>query len=184
MKYIPLRNVNRMFPFEFYKELNSEFKEWIPQNPAFTLELTTILKNLKSFDQKDVYYKTKKASKDLLKTLEQQNIIEFDAFPVLLLDSYVQASNVNPNTGDLNKNTKSAYLFVQYFDSSSQPIFAKDVKLESIRKIPEILYDDPNLLIGLFIQGESENDGYELAIIKGPDNILSKFKGDPDNESN
>ncbi|MGN7309256.1 hypothetical protein ACTHQ2_25260, partial [Bacillus subtilis] len=59
-------------------------------------------------------------------------------------------------------------LMVQLYDSSNQPVFASDVSEETIARIPEVLWDDPNLLIAICSVTE---EGPKLGILTDPAKI-------------
>lgn len=175
MKYIPIRHINRMFPFEFFQELNERWDQWVPENPAFTIPYTTSFKFLKDFDKKAIFTETRNTpnAKMLREIIAKNNIINLDLFPVLIIEPYVKKESINTQTGKADS-TNSNFLVVQYFDSTHRPIFANDVTLQSIRPIPEILFDDPNLFIGVTTFSEEDGDS-QIAVLRAPDFIADNL---------
>lgn len=175
MKYVPIRHVNRMFPFEFFQELNEKWDQWVPENPAFTIPYTTSFKFLKEFDKKAIFTEIRKKPKVkmLREIIAQKNIINLDLFPVLMIEPYVKKELIDTHTGKVTGQS-SDFLVVQYFDSDNLPIFANDVALKSIRPIPEILFDDPNLFIGITTFSEEDGDT-QIAVLKAPEFLDSKL---------
>lgn len=177
---ITTNHMNRIFPFEFFYELSEKIKnEYILNNPAFLpknkLELT-------KEKQKEIWDKSR--NEELIKTLHGQNILELDPFgEVLLLDLCCGVKDVSTLIGDStesddNKAKKSqvplSILICQLYDNNNLPIFAKDVQEKTISQIPEVLYDDPNLMISV-ISFDNENGEAQTGIISIPKEIEKKI---------
>lgn len=174
-KYIPTRHVKRMFPYEFFDELSEKLTTFTPENPVFLLrgtpheaKLNTDLKA--QFDEiRQLFLKNKK--------LEENNLYKLDQGEFLILETYVKQGD---QAKLLAKEHVAKYvLLAQLYDSEGLPIFATDVRMETIRKIPEILHDDPNLALALLnLVPEKPDDpdkSSELAIIKGPNAFIEAF---------
>lgn len=181
MKFIPKRHIYRMFPYEFFKELNEAWDQWVPFQPIFTLPYTDLRKHVDSLTEVekkehfDEYRKTNDA-------FDKINLIELDITYIVPLFQYIQKDIIDKKTGTSLDPNQSDYLAVQYFDSSQQPVFAPDVKIESIRQIPEILYDDPNLLICIVTAKIDQSEPTQLAILKAPDFLTEKITEPLDKE--
>ena len=146
-KNIKLEHVNRMFPFEFYNELSENLKEFVLLNPAFLLR-----------DQMKI---SEEARKNLFQhardnaptqALTQNNIIEVEPFGELLtLEVCCPIDKKGAVIHDKEKRGQIPMCFIvaQLYDSSGAPVFAADVSEESIEQIPEVLWDDPNLMLGV-----------------------------------
>lgn len=193
MKYIPARHIKRMFPFEFYYELSEKWKQWLPASAAFSANVlmeaegkTPITKE----EQKLVFEDELKTKFSSFEALYKNNLIDAQPYPLLMLEPYVNKEEIILK----KKIPELDFLVVQYFDSKQQPVFSKDVKIESIRQIPEILFDDPNLLIGLMMTHQSstsedsdlhsEENVMTTAIIKAPKFIEEQWTEKIEKESN
>lgn len=181
-KFIPVRNVDRMFPFEFYEELREVFDEFIPWSAVFTM-MYSIYKDtaepLKTVESRKAFYKQeRKDTINLRRIHAEQNLIDLDITPVLVISPLVEKDDIDPQTGKQKISTsamdgidpdtleQSHLLCVQYFDSNEDPVFCEDISLDTIHKIPEILWDDPNLLIGVL---SFLDEGSEFMIVKAPE---------------
>lgn len=163
--YIPQRHLDRIFPFEFYNEFTEAQSEYIPLSFAFLAKAGGSNANLK-----DLYIK----DQDMMKThnhqLVKNNIIKTDFLTdLLLLKPLVSKSNII-NGQVSTENTLNLGLVVQYFDIHQQPIFTQEMPIEAIRQIPELLWDDPNMFLGV-LNFETK----EIAYLKGPDFLEEKY---------
>lgn len=174
MKFVPLRHVYRMFPYEFFKELNEAWDEWIPFQPMFTIPYTDLKDNLNNWTEEQ-----KKENFDEYrlnhKPYDHANIIEIDFTYIMPLMPYIKKDLIDKKTAGSKDPNQLDFLVVQYFDSSQQPIFAPTVTTASVREIPEILYDDPNLLIGVVTTKIDQPESFEIAVLKAPSFIMDKM---------
>lgn len=176
MKFIPHRNVIRMFPFEFYKELNGVHKTYIPQNAIFTLEYTQHMDKLKALpddEKRQIFYDY---YNNQTKQLAENNIIEINGEHYLTLMPCVKPEHIDATDGGVTQQSELSFLAVQYFDSSRQGIFGPGVALSSIHQIPEILFDDPNLMIAVITFTMDQVDaGATMAVITLPEFLHEKY---------
>ncbi|MCC2248944.1 hypothetical protein JUJ52_03095 [Virgibacillus sp. AGTR] len=164
--HIKTEHINRMFPFEFYDELSEHLKAFTLLNPALFLKgrLNDTTEQRKALFEQS---RNNKANE----TLNQNNLFQVEPFGELLaLD--VCCPNEDKETvlkeRDKRGQLPLSVIVAQLYDSSNTPIFASDVTEESIKQIPEVLWDDPNLLLGVvsFTQEEPR-----VAVIKIPKQI-------------
>ena len=163
---IPLRHIDRMFPYEFYAELYEEIDLYVPFLKTFALK--TINGSIPN--EKELYEKEREELKPMFKDLSSNNIIHLAPNLQVLLNMPVIA---NVFVQDDLLPLEQAYMFVQYYDNKQQPIFTQEQNIELIRQIPEILWDDPNLLIGIY-DGNQNPEG-QVSIYKAPDFMLQKL---------
>lgn len=178
-KNIQTEDIKRMFPFEFYDELNENMQDYKLHNPAF------MLANVHNFDKekrREIYTNMgkdiQKKAQETLKTLHSDNIIEAEPIgEVLLLDICIKKEDIdallNDDVSDTEKSQQDlCILAVQLYDSSDLPVFSKDVVNESIQQIPEILWDEPNLGIYVIVLNE---DGATIGVVTMPKRIHDKI---------
>lgn len=163
---IPLRHIDRMFPYEFYAELYEALDEYVPLIPTFTLK--TINGSIPN--EKNLFEKEHEEMKPMFKDLSKNNIISITPeLQVLIIMPVIAKVLIQYQQEPLEQ----AYMFVQYYDKEQQPLFTQEQNIELIRQIPEILWDDPNLLIGIY-DGNQNLDG-QVSIYKAPDFVLQKL---------
>lgn len=177
-KFIPNRHVRRMFPFDFFNELSQTLPEFIPENPAFLLQDTAFQDKLGD-NQQDLFETLRKQVLDNTK-IEQNNLYKLDQGTFLILETYVKKKD--QYKAIKHEPTAKYLLLAQLFDSSQQPVFAEDVAIESIRTIPEILWDDPNLVLAILqiMPDPDDNDEIlsELGFVKGPQFFMNALLED------
>lgn len=158
---IPLRHIDRMFPYEFYAELFESFNEYVPSMNTFSL------KSIKGSvpNEKEIYYKERESLKDMFKKLSNHNVIHITPNLQVLINMPVTAKILLQNPP-----LEQAYMFVQYYGTIKQPLLTQEQDLNIVRQIPEILWDDPNLLIGIYDPNQQPEG--QVSIIKAPEFIL------------
>lgn len=167
---IKKEHMDRMFPFAFFDEFSERFNQtdYVLTTPAF---MAHHLKPMDRESRKQLFETSHMRAGDVTPT---HNVLEVDQFgEVLLLDMCYRKSDI-PNFLDKTKRSQAplALLVCQLFDSSDQPVFAKDVTESTIARIPEVLHDDPNLFIGVidFSGGETH-----IAVLQIPERIEQKM---------
>lgn len=151
---IKSEHMNRMFPFEFYDELNEALTGYTLTNPAFLLHRT---KGLSIETRQNLFAKSR--TDEVLTRLNRNNILEAEPFGELLhLELCTKNEYVDQMLGTQTQRSQVplSILVGQLYDSSGAPVFSKDVSEDSIKQIPEVLWDDPNLLLGIIEYGETE----------------------------
>lgn len=177
-KSIKAEHVTRMFPFEFYNELSEHLKAFTLLNPAFILkdELNT------TTEQRKALFEQARKNKPM-DTLTQNNLIQVEPFGELLtLDVCCPAEDKETVLKERDKRDQLplSIIVTQLYDSSDAPVFAKDVAEETIQQIPEVLWDDPNLFLGVLSFTQEEP---RVAIIKIPKRIEKQvFESIPGND--
>lgn len=164
-------DVARMFPYRFYDELSAVMKGFTLLNPAF---LSDKLLPLDPERREALYYETKKST-GVHEQLMGTNIIDVEPFgELLLLEACCRDEDIHTFVYDKANRSQIplSTLVVQLYDSSRQPVFSTDVLDETIRFIPEVLYDDPNLFLGAMTFTES---GIEVAVFKSPPDIEASY---------
>ena len=165
---IPSRHINRIFPYEFYKELFEQFDEYIPNLDTFIVKLAIPdIPNEKERYLEEISYKN---TKHLLKEMRKVTDIGLD-FPVYFLMPYTSKESI------IQSKPNNSWLFVQYFYKTI-PLFTQEQSLELLREFPEILWDNPNLLIGIY--DSSKNPSQAVSIIKAPYEVLEQLHANGD----
>ena len=165
---IPSRHINRIFPYEFYKELFEQFDEYIPNLDTFIVKLA--IPDVPNEKERYLEEISHKNTKNLLKEMRKVVDIGLD-FPVYFLMPYTSKESV------IQSKPNNSWLFVQYFYKTI-PLFTKEQSLETLREFPEILLDDPNLLIGIY--DSSKNPTQAVSIIKAPHEVLEQLNANGD----
>lgn len=165
--YIKSEHLARMFPFEFYEEISENLKEFTLTNPAF------IFRDPARWDinaRKRMYEET--LHSEITTTLHGNNIIDVDPFgDVLILDicfndNYESYMNMMLANNYDRSQLPLSVLVAQLYDSSGKAVFASDVSEKTIARIPEVLWDDPNLLLAVVTFSEKETTTGVLKIPK------------------
>lgn len=168
--HIQAEHVNRMFPFEFYEELSEHLNAFTLLNPAFFLR-----KKLDTTpDQRKVLFDQSRDNEPVI-ALNQNNLIQVEPFGELLtLEMCCAAEEQDVILKEPKKRSQMpiSIIVAQLYDSTGAPVFASDVANESIEKIPEVLWDDPNLFLGVVSFTEEEP---RVAVIKIPDHIEKRL---------
>ncbi|MGC6586140.1 hypothetical protein ACPV3A_14380 [Paenibacillus sp. Dod16] len=163
-KNINTDHIERMFPFEFYEELIPQLAGYTIMNPAFfSPDHIQIDENKK----RGLFDKHRKE----MEKLNQLNILSVEPIGELLILDICYTNDQSEailKGGLLRSQVPISILSVQLYDSSGQPVFASDVSEESIANIPEVLWDDPNLLIAIVSLSE---EGPKIGILKAPPQI-------------
>ena len=163
---IPLRHIDRMFPYEFYNEIYEALDDYVPLLDTFTLK--TI--NGSVPNEKELYAKEREKLRPTFKQLSNNNVIHITSeLQVLIIMPVIAKVLVHYQQAPLEQ----AYMFVQYYDKAQQPVFTQEQNIQLIRQIPEILWDDPNLLIGIYDPNQS-GEG-EVSIYKAPEFALKEL---------
>ena len=179
VKYIPNRHVKRMFPYEFFDELYSALQDYTPENAVFMLRGTEHEHKL----DEDIKTQFETIRQEMIghKVLEENNLYTLDQGEFLIVDTYIERDDVENFIN--NKPIARYILLAQLFDNQEKPIFSKDTRLKTLREIPEVLWDDPNLALVLMQFNPGDTDTIEavshLGIIKGPDYFIRKLLTEP-----
>lgn len=183
MKYIPNRHIKRMFPYEFFKELHVVLTGYSPENVVFALQDTEYEHLLD--DNKRQQFNDVRAEMLGDKTLEENNIYQLDQGEFLIIDNYIRRED---REKFIKKQPVDQFVLLgQLYDKNEEPVFSKEGSLKTVRQIPEVLWDDPNLALVLMqVSSANDQDTYEetvdLGIIKGPDHFIKRFVEDPNVE--
>jgi|GEM_PF-4581082 len=172
---IPTGRVNTMFPFDFYYELAEAAGDFTYIHPAFVQARKDDITDRETIRN---LYDAYNAEHNIKANLPDENLLEFDPMgevlmlhePVATLGEIDQALNGEIQIDDIPLRP----LIVQLYDSSGQPVLAQDVRLDTIRKIQEVLFDDPNLYIGAL---EQEPEGtFMIRHLKIPEKKLQEWE--------
>lgn len=167
---IKSEHMNRMFPFEFYDELNEQLTEYTLSNPAFLIHRKKALPLEK---RQELFVKTR--TPEVLDKFTQDNIMQVEPFGELLhLELCGQNKYLNQMLGNQTERSQVplSILVGQLYDSSGAPVFSKDVTEETVATIPEVLWDDPNLFLGIIEYGETETT---VGVICMPESLEAKL---------
>lgn len=172
-KSIATRHMNRMFPFAFFDELSERLKDYTFYNPAFVLHKKMTLPKEK---RKELYNAIRK--QDIMQKMNEMNLIEVEPFgEVLTLELCFPTDKIDTVMYDNTNRSQMplSILVAQLYDSSDQPVFSKDVTEETIERIPEVLWDDPNLMLAIVSFSNEDGTGAQIGVIKIPERMEAKF---------
>lgn len=170
---IKTQYMSKMFPFRFFDELSEKMTDFIIQNPVFILG-----DRIRGTEKQREQYYHQSRKPDVINTMNAQNIIEVEPFgEVLILDVCIKKDDlpILENEPKKAKLLPLSMLVVQYYDSADMPVFSKDVTEDTIKAIPEILWDDPRLMIAVVTIGRTHEQDSNVAVIKIPDTIENKI---------
>lgn len=169
-KTLTTTTMERLFPFEFYWELSRKLKDYAFHNPALLLPDNTPIAMDK---RKDMYHASRESA--LIDTLNQQNILTVEPFGEVVLLDLCSPVSVFQQTSSKTEKTLAplSFMIAQLYDSTDQPVLSKEVTQETIDQIPEILWDDPNLLLAVLTFDATE--GGNVAVIKIPERIEQRI---------
>lgn len=165
---IPSRHINRMFPYEFYSELFEQFNEYVPNLDTFIIKLA--IPDIPNEKERYLNEISHKNTKELLK--EMRKVINIGlAFPVYFLMPCASKESI------IQSKPNNSWIFIQYFHNTT-PMFTQEQSLELFREFPEILWDDPNLLIGIYDSDKQPDQA--VSLIKAPHEILETLHANGD----
>lgn len=175
-EHIQTEHMNRMFPFEFFDEINENIKDYTLTNPAFLAHLKEPLTK----DRRAELFGQSR-TEAILAEINRNNILEVEPFGELLhleLCAKTEYADKLMGTATERSQVPISILVGQLYDSAELPVFSKDVTIETIEQIPEVLYDDPNLLLAVVEFGQTETT---IGIIQMPGFLEKKlFEPTPD----
>lgn len=174
--YIKNKDVKRMFPYKFFDEFYDVLKDYTPENAVFLLRGTPHEAKLDKDLEKQ--FNTIRNTMIDHKQLEENNIYTLDQGSFLIIDTFIERKDVQKSID--NKPIARYLLLGQLFGPEHRPLFSKQTSDQTISKIPEVLWDDPNLALVLMQfnpSGDSENieETSNLGIVKGPDHFINKM---------
>lgn len=169
-KSIQTKHIKRMFPFDFYNELSEHLTDYVLHNPAFLLQDKIDVTKAK---KEELFHNAREGN--LLNTLNQNNLISVEPFgEVLTLEPCCKKEHVDMMIHSKEKRSKVplSILVVQLYDSNNKPVFATDVTEDTIQQIPEVLWDDPNLLLAIISFDQQDS---QVGVIRIPKQIERKL---------
>lgn len=170
---ISLENIERMFPFEFFMELAPNLPEYVFMNPGLLMHKDLDIKISKK-KRKHLFEAARQSTH--MQTLQKNNIQPAEPLGEVLYLELVATSDEfieSRQKTDVEKSqTPMSILIAQLYDSEGLPVFSKDVTENTIKKIPEVLYDDPNLMLGVLTFAE---DGPKLGVLTIPERVEKKL---------
>lgn len=173
VKSITLENLKRMFPFEFFMELAPNLPEYVFMNPGLIMHKDLKI-NISEKERRQLFEAARISTH--MQALQKNNIQPAEPLGDVLYLELVATSDEfieSRQKTDVEKSqAPMSILIAQLYDSADLPVFSDDVSESTIQKIPEILYDDPNLMLGVLTFAE---DGPKLGILKIPERIEKKL---------
>lgn len=167
---IPDRHIKRIFPFAFFNELIDAGFDYYPFSQAFIAKAigSTNIKELETIYKAEL---ENKAVKNARKAVARANVTQAgDVFnePLLLIASIFSKEELATLHLGQPELVNQHILAVQYYDTNHKPIFTKEMPIEVIRQIPELLWDDPNMLIVRLDLNSASSEEGQAAVLKMP----------------
>lgn len=174
---IPDRHIRRIFPFAFFNEIIDAGFDYYPFSQAFLAKAAGST-NVDKLEEIYTAELENEAIKNARKAIARANITNAgDVFnePLLLLTPiYNKDQLATLHLGQPNL-TEQHILAVQYYDVNHKPVFTKETPIEIIRQIPELLWDDPNMLIVRLDLNSASSDEGQAAVLKIPKFLEDKY---------
>lgn len=194
-KTIKSKHLLRLFPFEFLYDLNVLF---LNEELQFMFDMPTFNDSLQRkeigrlFTTNEMYmdYQARIKEKQSLYFLGDDenttNILDVSPIgEVVTLQSVSQTKNTHTidktilREIDETKKENMVILCAQIYNEQDEPVLSRDVDEESIENLPEIKWDDPNLLLAVLYFGQTDempnHDGTTLQILKMPERMSDKW---------
>lgn len=173
-KYIPKKDVFRLFPHRFFEELETEMPSLIPMNVAFLAKGT-------KYDKKKKHPKIefdKNRQKVYSSLIERNNLHTFNQGTFLVLETFVNAEDrINAIKG---KPVKRQMLLAQYITADNQPLFTKATPLSAIKQT-SLFHADNDRLVLAFMETVRDKETTKVSnmlhVIKGPTDWLNQING-------
>lgn len=174
---IPDRHIRRMFPFAFFNEIIDAGFDYYPFGQAFLAKAigSTNIAKLEEIYTAELENET---IKSVRKSIARANVTNAgDVFdePLLLLTPVYDREELAVLHLAQPGLTKQHILAVQYYDVNHKPVFTKETPIEIIRQIPELLWDDPNMLIVRLDLNNVASDEGQAAVLKMPKFLEDKY---------
>lgn len=167
---IPKHHIKRLFPFDFYYEIQEQMPNYIFYNPAFLLAKQ---QNLNKTQQEKMFNAIK--NDHVLDLLTKNNIVNIEPYgEMLLLDHCCKTEDVDHIIVDQKNRNEHAMtiMIVQLYDQHQQPIFSEKTHIHTIAELKRITYKDPQIFIGILIM---EDNNTQVATLKIPHAIDNKI---------
>lgn len=194
-KTIKSEHLLRLFPFEFLYDLNVLF---LNEDVQFMFDMPTFNDSLQRenigrlYTTSEMYmdYQARIKEKQSLYFLGDNenttNIIDVSPIgEVVFLQSVCHTKNTHTidqtilRKIDESKKEHMSILCVQIYNEQDEPVLARDVDDESLQALPEIKWDNPNLLLAVVhfnkIDEMPEHTGTTLQILKMPERMSDKW---------
>lgn len=181
------QELQRIFPLEFYLESLNAKLEYLPVKPAVIMYeminkqepglAKASMDQIKTQNQLDL-----RAQIDTLvsSTIAQPPLV-MDALdgklPLLNLIPVYNRKKFDQDSEGVSKEQPTGLLMVQYFKEDQTPLFTNEISYKELRDVPELLYDDPNLLIAIL-----QIDTMEIGLIKAPEYVIGKLSESVDQD--
>ena len=159
-------HMKRLFPFEFYDEISEQIVGYTLYNPVFLLD---DLKELPTEIRKQLF--TDLVNQPEIQAMHQNNILDIEPYgELLLLDNCCETKYVKRIINNEERSQiPMSMLVCQLYDRNNKPVFALDRPISFIAKLGEVLWDDPNLMLGVITL--SDSDGPTIGVFKMPKRI-------------
>lgn len=167
---IPDRHIKRMFPFAFFNELIDAGFDYYPFSQAFIAKAigSTNIDKLEEIYNDELNNDTIKNTRKIIARNNVTNAGDGFNEPLLLLGPIYNREELATLHFAQPIVDKQHILAVQYYDTNHKPIFTKEMPIEVIRQIPELLWDDPNMLIVRLDLNSASSEEGQAAVLKMP----------------
>ena len=166
-----------MFPFAFFNEIIDAGFDYYPLSQAFLAKAAGST-NIGKLEEIYTAELENEAIRGMRKAIARANVTNAgDVFdePLLLLTPVYNREELAVLHLAQPGLTNQHILAVQYYDVNHKPVFTKETPIEIIRQTPELLWDDPDMLIvRLDLNGAASDEG-QAAVLKMPKFLENKY---------
>ncbi len=182
VKYVPNRQVKRIFPYDFYNDLYTNLTQFVAENKHF-LYRDTNLDQLVDRNTPEVQFEN---FRKLMYepsigeiSMEEHNLYKVDQGEFLILDQFI--SREDRLTFIKEEDDVDRYvILVQLYDDDHKPLLSKDRSLRELREIESATIHDDNLAILVMQTLSAEtpdelDEKLHLGVIKAPPHLIEKL---------
>lgn len=167
---IPDRHIKRIFPFAFFNELIDAGFDYYPFSQAFIAKAigSTNIDKLEEIYNDELNNDTIKNTRKIIARNNVTNAGDVFNEPLLLLGPIYNRKELATLHFAQPIVDEQHILAVQYYDTNHKPVFTKEMPIDVIRQIPELLWDDPNMLIVRLDLNSASSEEGQAAVLKMP----------------
>lgn len=173
--YIPKHEVNRLFTYDFFKDLDECLPDLVAMNPVFLSKGTKHEARM----QKNAPERFQKGRNMIYPSLvEKNNLHTFEQGTFLIVHPYVKRED---NKKALKgKSVQRWMLLAQWFDVDCQPLFHPDTPIDHVKNLHPISLSDAHLGLALMetmTNSTTKEVNNTLHVIQGPPAWLDSIEG-------
>ena len=174
-KYIPKKEVFRLFPYAFYEQLDQQLVDLVSTNIAF---LTRDTKYEKKVSKNPKAQFDKHRNKTYGQILERNNLHTFPQGTFLVLDTFVKRED--NEKAIKGRPVPRQMLLAQRIAADGTPVFHKDTPTSDVTDLNPAQLSDERLILA-FMETVKDNATKEVSnvlhVIQAPEDWLETIEG-------